>query len=281
MGFLVQLAPYAFAEERRSFVAERGGEVVAFLSAVPVYARNGWFVEHLLRGREAPNGTTELLVDAAMRAAVEAGRDYVTLGLAPLAGEVAGWLRGARLLGQPLYDFEGLWAFKRKLRPHRWERLHLAWPGPARTPWPVYDALEAFARGSLLRFGVASLLRRPVLWVGLLALLLVPWTVLLSLPAHAHRFPAPWVRWGWVLFDVGLTGALFTLVRRWRPGLATVLGSVIAGDACLTLLQAVLYNAPRARVPLDWFIICLAVLAPASASGLLFWAREHPTLEPG
>jgi len=31
----------------------------------------------------------------------------------------------------------------------------------------------------------------------------------------------------------------------------------------------------------NWFIICLAVLAPASASGLLFWAREHPTLEPG
>jgi phosphatidylglycerol lysyltransferase len=280
MGFLVQLSPYAWADERRSFVAERDGEVVAFLSAVPVYARNGWFVQHLLRERKAPNGTAELLVDAVMRVAAAEGRGYLTLGLAPLAGELAGWLRAARVLGTPLYDFDGLRAFKARLRPHAWERIHLAWPVRHGTHLPVYDTLRAFARGSLARFGVATLLRRPLLLVRLLTALLVPWTVLLALPANAHRFPSPLVQWGWVLFDVGLTVGLVSLVRRWRTGLATLLASLITGDACLTLLEALLYNVPRARGPGDWLVLLVAVLAPATAAVLLFWARGHPTLEP-
>jgi phosphatidylglycerol lysyltransferase len=278
MGFLVQLSPYAWAEERRSFVAERDGEVVAFLSAVPVYARNGWFVQHLLRDGKAPNGTAELLVDAVMRAAAAEGRGYLTLGLAPLAGQVAGWLRVARVVGTPLYDFKGLRAFKARLRPHGWDRIHLAWPARQGTPWPVYDTLSAFARGSLTRFGVATLLHRPLLLVWGLAVLLVPWTVLLALPANAHRFPSSLVQWGWVLFDAALTGALSSLARRWRPWLATLLASVITGDACLTFLQALLYNTPRARGLIDWLIIVVAVLAPSLAAVLLFWTRRHPTL---
>ncbi|PTL83037.1 DUF2156 domain-containing protein [Vitiosangium sp. GDMCC 1.1324] len=280
MGFLVQLSPYAWAEERRSFVAERDGEVVAFLSAVPVYARNGWFVQHLMRDRKAPNGTVELLVDAVMRAAAAEGRGYLTLGLAPLAGEVASWLRAARLLGTPLYDFEGLRAFKARLRPHAWDRIHLAWPERHASHLPIYDALTAFAQGSLARFGVATLLRRPLLLVWLITVLLVPWTVLLALPANAHRFPSPLVQWGWVLFDVGLTVGLFSLVRRWRPWLATLLASVIVGDACLTLFEALLYNVPRASGLGDWLVMLVAVLAPSLAAVLLFWARRHPTLEP-
>lgn len=280
MGFLVQLSPYAWAEERRSFVAERDGEVVAFLSAVPVYARNGWLVEHLLREGKAPNGTAELLVDAVMRAAAAEGRSYVTLGLAPLAGRVSGWLRAARVVGRFLYDFEGLRAFKARLRPQAWDRILLAWPARHGAHLPLYDALTAFAQGSLARFGLATLLRQPRPLVKLLAVLLVPWTVLLALPANAHRFPSPLVQWGWVLFDVGLTVALFSLVRRWRSGLATLLASLITGDACLTLLEALLYNLPRARGLGDWLVMGVAVLAPSLAAVLLFWARQHPALEP-
>ncbi|MFE8602923.1 phosphatidylglycerol lysyltransferase domain-containing protein [Archangium violaceum] len=280
MGFLVQLSPFAWAEERRSFVAERDGEVVAFLSAVPVYARNGWLVQHLLRDARAPNGTAELLVDAVMRAAASEGRGYLTMGLAPLAGEVDGWLRAARVVGTPLYDFEGLRAFKARLRPHAWHRIHLAWPARHGSPLPLYDALRAFARGSLTRFGLATLLRRPLPLVWLLAVLLVPWTVLLALPANTHRFPSPLVQWGWVLFDVGLAVGLFSLVRRWRSGLALLLASLITGDACLTLLEALLYNLPRARGLGDWLVMGVAVLAPATAAVLLFWARKHPALGP-
>ena len=69
MGFLVQIDPFTFPEERRYFVAERDGRVVAFLGIIPIYARRGWFFEDFLRDPEAPNGTVELLVDAGMRAA--------------------------------------------------------------------------------------------------------------------------------------------------------------------------------------------------------------------
>ena len=81
-------------------------------------------------------------------------------GLAPLVGPVGGALRLARRLGAALYDFEGLRAFKAKLRPQRWDPIYLCYP--ARPGWllSLYDALAAFARGGLLRFGLETLLRR-------------------------------------------------------------------------------------------------------------------------
>jgi phosphatidylglycerol lysyltransferase len=158
MGFLVQLEPLTFAKERVVLVAECQGELVAFLSAVPVYARRRLFIEDLIRGRRAPNGTIELLIDAAMRAAVARGDETVTLGLAPLAGAVSRPLRLARAVSTPLYDFRGLRAFKAKLSPSRWEGVYVVSPG---SPWlALRDALRAFAGGSLLRFGVRTLAQR-------------------------------------------------------------------------------------------------------------------------
>ena len=276
MGFLVQLSPFAFAEERRAFVGELNGEVVCFLSAAPVFAREGWLLQHVVRDPKAPNGSTELLVDAAMRAAAAEGQRYVTMGLAPLSGPVSPWLRAARLAGAALYDFEGLRTFKAKLRPHAWHPIHLAWPSRTGGLWPVHDSLRAFARGSFVRFGLATALRRADLLIRLLAVLLIPWTVLLALPASTPWFPSAAIQWAWVLFDVGLTGALFALVHRWRSWLAGTLAGLTAMDACLTAWQAVAYNAPRAHGPLDWLVIAVAVLAPSSAACLLGWAARHP-----
>ncbi|QSQ12607.1 DUF2156 domain-containing protein [Myxococcus landrumensis] len=274
MGFLVRLSPDTFARERRAFAAEAKGEFVGFLLVSPVYARDGWFLQDLLRDPEAPNGTAEAMVDAAMRAAAAEGRRYVTLGLAPLAGPVRPWLRLARACGRPLFDFEGLRAFKAKFRPDSWVPLYLAYPEPRGGVLAMYDALRAFARGGLVRFGLATLSRRPRLLVHGLAVLLVPWTALLALPATARWFPSAKVQWGWVLFDVALAAGLFSLVRRWREGLATALVGLTAADACLTFVQAATYNAPRARGPVDWLVITAAVLAPATASGLLLRARD-------
>ncbi|MDY7227829.1 DUF2156 domain-containing protein [Hyalangium rubrum] len=276
MGFLVQVSPYAFTEERQAFVGELQGEVVCFLSAAPVFAREGWLLQHLVRDARAPNGSVELMVDAVMRASAEEGRRYVTLGLAPLSGDVSLWLRLARLWGRALYDFEGLRAFKAKLRPHTWDPLYLAWPERGGRLWPMYDALRAFARGSFVRFGFTTALRRADLLVRVLAVLLIPWTLLLALPVNTPRFPSPAIQWAWVLFDVGLTGALFALVHRWRSRLAGLLAAIIALDACLTTWQAVAYNVPRAQGALDWLVIGAAILAPSTAAGLLGWASRHP-----
>ncbi|MCE9575300.1 MAG: DUF2156 domain-containing protein [Deltaproteobacteria bacterium] len=169
MGFLVQLEPLTYPAERVMIVAERGGAVVGFLSAIPVHARRRLFIEDVLRGRAAPNGTSELMIDAAMRAAADL--EGVTLGLAPLAGDVPAPLRLARALSTPLYDFRGLAAFKHKLRPDRWEPIYLA--APRWAWWALGDGLTAFARGSLIRFGLQTLAHRPGLRLLAIAAALV------------------------------------------------------------------------------------------------------------
>ncbi|MBX3157086.1 MAG: DUF2156 domain-containing protein [Deltaproteobacteria bacterium] len=273
MGFLVQVDPYTFPAERRHFVAERDGRIVAFLGIVPIYARRGWFFEDFLRDPEAPNGTIELLVDAGMRAAVAAGVPVVTLGLVPLAGDVGRWLRAARRLGRSLYDFDGLRAFKAKFAPSTWDPIFLAYPPGKSATVALTDTLTAFARGGLLRFGIETFLRGPAVVVRALAALLVAWTVLLALPISAPYFPATACRVGWIAFDVALGAALFTLAHRWRQPLADVVATAVTADAVVTLAQAIVYDLPRRRGPVDLAVIAIAVLAPTIAAILLWNAR--------
>src|SRR5690606_28869898 len=85
LHFLVETRALDAPYERRVYVAERDGEAVAFLVASPVPARHGWLVEQAVRGSGAPNGTVELLIDAAVRDAANRGDRYFTLGLSPLS----------------------------------------------------------------------------------------------------------------------------------------------------------------------------------------------------
>lgn len=275
MGFLVQVDPFVMPERRQYFVAEQGGVIVGFLGVIPVYARGGWFFEDFVRDPAAPNGTIELLVDAGMRAAATAGIASVTLGLAPLAGNVAPWLRSARTLGRPLYDFDGLRAFKAKLAPLRWDPIYLSYPAGRSSTLAVVDTLAAFARGGLLRFGIETLLRGPAIVIRLLAALLVVWTCLLALPVSARFFPSPAWQYGWVAFDVVLGLALFALARRWRPRLGDAVAVAVTGDALVTLGEAIVYNVPRVTGLLDIAVISVAVLAPTAAAILLWNARVH------
>lgn len=279
MGFIVQIDPFVFLDERLHLVAERDGRIVGFLGIVPVYARDGWFFEDFLRTPDAPNGTVELLVDAGMRAAVAEGVRYVTLGMVPLAGDVPGWLRAARRVTRGLYDFDGLREFKAKLAPRAWDPMYLAHPPGTPGLVAVLDTLRAFAQGGFIRFGVQTLLRGPSIVTGLLAILLVPWTALVALPASARFFPSPAWQWGWVLFDAALALGLARLSRRWTGRLADALIVAVTLDAVVTLGQALLFNAPRLQGALDALIVAAAVLAPTSAALLLWSGRAHRTSE--
>jgi phosphatidylglycerol lysyltransferase len=278
LGFLVDVQPFEYPEERGYLVAERGGRVIGFLAAVPVYSRGGWFFEDLLRDPEAPNGTTELLIDAGMRWAAQDGAGYVTLGLAPLAGRIPSWLAGVRRLSAPMYDFAGLHAFKKKLRPHHWDAVHLFWPPGGLMVRALADVLAAFARGSLISFGLQTLLRGPVLVLWVLALALVPWTLLLAGADAQQWFPAPWVKWSWVGFDTALFGALVVLARRFRRSLARVLTGAVFVDALLTCVEAVAWNGPRIRRPLDACAVALACIAPTLAALVLWGATRRASL---
>jgi phosphatidylglycerol lysyltransferase len=275
MGFLVDVQPFDFPAERRYFVAERDGVVLGFLAAVPVYGRGGWFFEDFLRDPGAPNGTAELLIDAGMRRAGEDGSGYVTLGLAPLAGRVPSWLAGVRALSAPLYDFAGLHAFKAKLGPDHWDPIHLAWPPGGRLWRALVDALAAFARGSLVGFGLATVLRGPVLILWALALALVPWTTMIALADDAAWFPAAWVKWAWVGFDVALCAGLVALAWRFRRGLGWTLTGAVLADTLLTWSEAAAWNAPRVHGTVDLVVVLLACAAPALATVVLWGATRR------
>jgi phosphatidylglycerol lysyltransferase len=277
MGFLVHVDPFQFTERRLSFVARVGGEgasvVVGFASAVPVYARGGWFVEDLLRAPSAPNGTTELLVDAAIQEAAALGSTYFTLGLSPLSGDVPASLGWARRYASPLYDFGGLWAFKAKFRPQQWSPIYLSYPIES-TAWiALYDSLRAFARRGLLGYGLETLLRGPDVVLGALAWLLLPWTALLASLDAQRWFPAPWVQWAWVGFDLVLCAALVRLYRHHDANLSRWVVAAVTLDAAVTLVEAIAFNLTRMKSALDAIGIAIALAAPAVASRIL--ANAH------
>jgi len=132
LHFMVEPETLSRLEHRRIFVAECRDRVVGFVVLSPVSRRNGWLFEQFPHRPGSPNGTVELMIDAGMRAIAEGGYKYATLGLAPLSTRARvepfhnpAWLRlflfWLRKHGQRFYNFEGLDAFKAKLRPTAWE----------------------------------------------------------------------------------------------------------------------------------------------------------------
>jgi lysylphosphatidylglycerol synthetase-like protein (DUF2156 family) len=279
MGFLVDVQLFDFVSERRCFVAEQDGRLVGLLVAVPVYQRDGWLFEDLLRREGTPNGTSELLIDAAMRAVGREGSRYVTLGLAPLSGPIEGWLRLFRACGAVLYDFDGVRRFKAKLRPSAWTPIHIAWQAGRSSNVAVVDALAAFtmrpreghARASFVRFGLETLVHTPGPGVRVLTFLLVPWTLALALAPATRFFPSRTVQLAWVAWDVALAVGMFSLGWRWRTGLARALVCATLLDAVLSILEVLADAGHRARGPLDAAIIAFGCVGPLLATVFL-WA---------
>lgn len=274
MGFLVHPEPFLHAPERRLLVAEREGRPVGLLSLVPM-GPDAWLAEHLLRAPDAPNGTAELLIHDAMQRLAAEGATAVSLGLAPLAGHITWWLRVARTLSRPLFNFAGLAAFKRKLQPDSWTPIYLAHPrsiGPVRA---LLDSLRAFAEGSLLRFAAASIVRGPTWALRLLEWLLVPWTALLAMVPTDRWFPSVSVHLAWVLFDIALWSALRLRRKRRRAWLSPWLAMATTMDAMLTGWQIAAWNAARMQGPSDAVVLAIGLLGPAAASVLLWGAYRR------
>ena len=132
LHFVIEPETLDRLENRRVFVAERAGQVEAFLVLSPIPERVGWLTEQFPHRPGAPNGTVELMMDAAFRVLAADGCEYVTLGLSPLSRRAKiepfdnpAWLRfllaWMRKHGQRFYNFDGLDRFKSKLKPEYWE----------------------------------------------------------------------------------------------------------------------------------------------------------------
>ena len=76
---------------------------------------------------------------------------------------------------------------------------------------------------------------------GLLAALLVPWTALLAL-AEPWHFPAEWVRWAWVAFDVVLADPPYAAGER---EITQMLTALRAGGWLAELMSGI---SPSGRV---------------------------------
>ena len=170
LHFLVEPSTLSRLAARRVFVAERRGAPIAYLVASPVPARRGWLVEQCVRGSGSVNGTTDLLVDAAMRAFAADGSRFATLGLAPLSRRAAGdddkaplWLEAVlgwvRAHGRRFYNFDGLDHFKARLRPDRWDPVYAIVDRPSFSPRALWAIAGAFSGGSPLRTISGGLVR--------------------------------------------------------------------------------------------------------------------------
>jgi len=274
LDFLVRLELFSNSHERRCFVAEREGRVVGVAGVVPVPARAGWFIEDLVRDPLAPNGTGELLIDAVMRWAAALDCGWLTLGLAPLAGDVGPLLRAARSSGSVLYDFEGLRSYKAKLQPEEWLPIFLAYPPTQSAAISVFDALVAFTKTGFWRFGLRTLSRGPIVVLRALTLLLLPWTLLIALAPAKPWFGSIWLKWAWVAFDLLVAAGLLRFLYTRRASSLGWLSWAVIGDAVLTPLQALWWNLPHAQRTFDYLVIALGCAAPVLASVVIWGARR-------
>jgi phosphatidylglycerol lysyltransferase len=171
LHFMVEPETLNDLRDRRTFVAVREGrDIIGFTILSPVPARDGWLVEQIVRGRRAPNGTAELLIDYAMRAVAASHSTYATLGLSPLSGRAAGapipqplWLRltlkWVRLHAARFYNFNGLDTFKAKFNPEEWEPIYAITDGPVFRPRDLYAIAGAFSGGAPVTLIAGALAR--------------------------------------------------------------------------------------------------------------------------
>jgi phosphatidylglycerol lysyltransferase len=169
MHFLVEPDTLNHLEDRLVFVAEREGQVIGFLVASPVPQRHGWLIEQIIRGNDAPNGTVELLLDAAMQAMTEQGAEYVTLCLSPLSrhggtsSRQSPWMHlllvWTRAHGRRFYNFDGLDTFKAKFQPETWEPIYVISNERLTSIRTMYAIAEAFSGRSPVLFVGAAIVR--------------------------------------------------------------------------------------------------------------------------
>ncbi len=162
LHFMVEPDTLTRIFDRRVFVAERNGEVDGFVLLSPIATRNGFLIEQFIHRPGAPNGTIELLIDTAMRTLGRDGFEYATLGLSPLSTraridpfENPLWLRilleTMRRYARGFYNFDGLDAFKSKLRPESWEPIFAIYNRPQFSPRTLYAVASAFSRNKPVR----------------------------------------------------------------------------------------------------------------------------------
>lgn len=135
LSWLLELDPFKLSEHKRYFLArDAEGRLEGFLACSPIPARQGWYLEDLLKRPGAERGVSELLVVEALKHLAGEGAQLATLGTSPLAGDQPARRFKAtaailRLIYQHLelfYHFRTLHRFKAKFAPSFIEPEYIA-----------------------------------------------------------------------------------------------------------------------------------------------------------
>jgi phosphatidylglycerol lysyltransferase len=134
--FVSRFSPHDL-RERRLFVAEQKGAVIAFIVCNPGLHGKFWAVEVYRRRRDAVRGVIPAMIMFAMRQMQSEGVEYVSLSLAPfvrctpMAGDNAMFRTVANFWWRrlnPIFNVKGLFHFKSRFRPHYREMYVAAHP---------------------------------------------------------------------------------------------------------------------------------------------------------
>jgi phosphatidylglycerol lysyltransferase len=178
LHFLVEPETLSNLRDRRILVARNKQEVIGFVNLSPVPLRNGWLVEQFVRGKNAPNGTIELLLHRAAEILAEAEAEYLTLGLSPLShigdwqSETSPVVRAlfywARAHGRRFYNFQGLEFFKTKFQPEDWEPIYAIVSPGGSVLRSLYAIAAAFTNGhpiAAILVGAVRAVRQELSWL--------------------------------------------------------------------------------------------------------------------
>jgi len=140
-------------DRKKYFTArDENGTLVGFLAASPIPARDGWYLEDILRSKNAPNGTADLLVVEVLNLLKRDGAKLATLGTAPMAmeGGTDAEVVDSRKLAKAtmiaanwcsvFYNFDGVRHFKAKFAPSWWENEYIIMSPGLTAPPRVFHA---------------------------------------------------------------------------------------------------------------------------------------------
>ncbi len=83
---LTEVNPAAGSTDKKFFVARQAGRLDAFLIASPIYAKNGYFLQDLIRTGSSVSGVADALIVHALESLKNQGYEMASLGISPLAG---------------------------------------------------------------------------------------------------------------------------------------------------------------------------------------------------
>lgn len=170
LGFTLRLGSLEAIEEKVVLLARHEGALTGLLTLLPEDGGATWYVEDLLRLPSTQNGTSELLLMAAMDACRARGASSVNTGLAPLRNVRAqpfGHGGTGRVLAlvhrhvNQFYGFRTLDHFRAKFAPSSWEERYLVYPAGS-LPRVALAVLNAFTPGKAgpLRVGLSRVQRQ-------------------------------------------------------------------------------------------------------------------------